>query len=266
MDNIESDIEDIEDDEAENEEDEDDSKMPPKKKSPKKKAVASSAAGTDAIEDHLASSMGNIKINDNKGRLYNFDNKDSEFVKEFTKGGTDYVEVDVFVGGAIFDEYSILVNLTKDGNGMEYRKSTPEMFGETARLQTVMGRRWNPDDSRAMSHDNTTQIIRKNDKAVHHMHWGKPQVIPLPVKCVGKIKRTWNNFSTGKVINGHVQYISILTCRVKAAVQRTEREKRAAVNTFDGGHMGMDDQDSDSDAGDGGDDGDDGNCDGDDMY
>ena len=128
-------------------EDKDERNMPPKKKLPKMKAVASSAAGTDATEDHLASVMCNVKISSNKGRLYNFDNQDSEFATEFTKGGIEYCEVDFFIDGAIYDDSSILVNLTKDGNSMEYQKSTPDMFSETARLQTVMGRRWNLDDS-----------------------------------------------------------------------------------------------------------------------
>lgn len=105
--------------------------------------------------------------------------------------------------------------------------------------------------TRVIGHDDTTQKIRHNDKVLHNMNWGgkDAQVVP---KCVGKIKKSWHYYPTGITIKEHKQFVSILTCRVEAADQRTERERRGKVNIYDDDAFDTGGEESDSEADDDG--------------
>jgi len=86
------------------------------------------------------------------------------------------------------------------------------------------------------------------------MKWGDEdaQIVQLPFRCRGKIKKSWHYYSTGEIVKGHNQYVAILTCRVEAWEQRTEREKKGRVSIYDNGDLGMNAEESDSDASQGG--------------
>lgn len=238
-DNIESDIEGDIESLGEVEE-----AMPPsaKKKSGKKTSTVVDA--TAAADEDLAKSVGQISIQD---KPYSFDRKDPSLTKKYCKKNINYAEVDFYVGG-IQPEHHFQVDLIEGGNGLRYQKATPEMFGETARLKKDMGTKWHEDDTRVVAHDNTVQVVRKDDKPVHKMYWGDQdaQIVPLPFKCRGKIKKSWNYYKTGTVIRNHQQYVAILTCRIEAAEQRNAREKKGKVSIHDD-DLSLSSEESDSD-------------------
>ena len=179
---------------------------------------------------------------------FSFDIKDPWMTKHYVKGNVNYAEVDIFVG-AVFPEEYYLVSLTEDGLAMRYRKATPEMFGKIGRLESAMGRKWHEDDSRVVAHDDVVQIIRRKNKPVHLMNWGNNDclLIPLPFKCVKKIKKDWHQYQTGVEIRKSRQYVSVLTCRIEAAEQRIQREKKGRVSVHDGDPTPGHEQESDSD-------------------
>lgn len=216
--------------------------MPPSaKKKPGK--VASGTVATGGSE--LASALDKVTIND-KSCPYSFDQKDPWLLKVYTKSNVNYAEVDFFAG-AVFSEGSFIMDLVKNGHGMRYRKSTPSMFGEVARLKKDMGRRWHHDDTRVVAHDDTVQVIRAKDKPVHDMHWGREDclVVPLPFRCRGKIKKSWHYYRSGISVKNNQQYIAVLTCRVEAAEQRSEKEKKGRIAIHDDD---PEEEESDSDA------------------
>ena len=83
-------------------------------------------------------------------------------------------------------------------------------------------------DPRVCGHNDTIQQIRKNSQAKDNKFWGKkPQVIKLPVKCEGPPNKTLSLHKSGVEINGHPQYVMIITLVYKVAKVRIAREKAA---------------------------------------
>lgn len=240
-DSIDADTEELEDEED---------VMPP---SAKKKPAKKTAPTVSEVDDDLAKTVGQVTIRD---KPYSFDRVDPWFTKQYCKKNINYAEVDFFVGG-VQPEGFFQVDLVEDGNSLRYQKATPDMFGETSRLKKAQKSKWHSDDTRVVAHDNTVQMVRKNDKPKQKMNWGKcdAEVVPLPFRCRGKIKKSWDYYNTSFKIKGHQQYIAILTCRVEAAEQRNEREKKGKVSIHDDDlsqSSEESDSDSESDGGNGG--------------
>mmetsp|Transcript_14666 Transcript_14666/g.26497 ORF Transcript_14666/g.26497 Transcript_14666/m.26497 type:complete len:205 (-) Transcript_14666:205-819(-) len=198
---------------------------PARKKTPIKTAISTPVKDA-ADDDDLNASLGKVSLEDNF-KSYNFNTTDPTFFRKFTKKNVNYVEVDFFVGALITEDF-INVEFVNDGMAIQYQKATPQMFGEVSRLKIEMGqRKFHPDDSRVVAHDDTVQDIRRNEKAVNKLFWGDKdtQIVALPEKCKGKIRKEWNNYSSGGIVNGNRQFFLILTCRMETEQQRSKKAK-----------------------------------------
>ena len=119
--------------------------------SPKKKQVANKMS----IES-IAEGVGGVTV---KCQTFSFSNKDIVFVRgPFTKSEgryvTDYCKVDIEIGTPMSREFMSTV-LSPKGTHIFYKKAAPEMFGEAARMKTMMGTKYRMDSSCVLAHNDT---------------------------------------------------------------------------------------------------------------
>ena len=237
-----------------NDDEDDDIMVTPKKKSvkaatsttasPKKKQVANKMS----IES-IAEGVGGLTV---KCQMFSFSNEDIVFVRgPFTKTEgryvTDFCEVDIEIGTPMPREFMSTV-LSPKGTHIIYKKAAPEMFGEAARMKTMMGGKYRMDNSRVLAHDDTCQLIRETSKAKDGKFWCNDedaQVIELPVPCRGMIHKSYPLHPTGQLIRNQTQYRMIMTCRVECANQRTRRERKGKVTVYDEGSVQTSEEESD---------------------
>ena len=107
-----------------------------------------------------------------------------------------------------------------------------------------MGGAWHKHDSRIVSHDNMVQHACTNKEVKLGLSWGNAdddQIIKLPVKCSSKLKTSWDHCWIGEMVTvmeriegkdvaiEHKQFIAIYTVRIKAHVQRVQKQRRGRV-------------------------------------
>jgi hypothetical protein len=246
----EEEAEESDDDEDEDGEDDDDNTSMPtlKKKLPVKKAATLTtaspkkkpAAKKNSV-DSLAEGVTSLSLGCKK---WSFKTADPFFVRgPFTKAegrfDFDYCEVDILIGTPLPQEYISAV-LSPEGTHIIYKKAVPEMFGETARVKTEMGKKWRFDNSCVLSHDDTCQLIQETSKAKDKKFWcddEDAQAIELPVRCQGMIHRTYPIYASGQMITDQKQYTMIMTCRVECHDQRNRRERKGKILVFDDGEV-----------------------------
>jgi hypothetical protein len=122
------------------------------------------------------------------------------------------------------------------------------MFGEAARMKTMMGTKYRMDNSRVLAHDDTCQLIRETSKAKDGKFWCNDedaQVIDLPVPCRWMIHKSYPLHLTDQLIRSQTQYRMIMTCQVECANQRTHRERKGKVTVYDEGSVQTSEEESD---------------------
>lgn len=63
--------------------------------------------------------------------------------------------------------------------------------------------------------------------------WGKEQVVPLRAKALSEPDEiSWQPYPSGQIINGHIQYNTIVLCRVKMVNQHLTKPKQATCDLW----------------------------------
>ena len=157
----------------------------------------------------------------------------------------DYTEVDISVGQSIPEEF-ISVTLSPDGLSVIYKKATHEMFGEAERMKVELGNNYKVDNPRVLAHDDTCQMIRSTCKAKDGKFWSTDedmQIINLPGKCRGMIKKKFNIYPTKFKLNGHTQFVMIMTLRIELDKQWIRQEKKGKIDVHSDGELADEEDD-----------------------
>ena len=267
-DDEDTDDDDKEEDSKEEEEDEEvdeitndnneDNIMPPKlkEKTPKKgNSNSPKKEKHPAGVEKLASSTKKLNITEPSLKSFSMVTLDGYMVKKYCQKFADFVEVDFHVAG-VLAIHAYKVELSPDGLIMIWRRAIPAYFFESKRMASMLGRNFNPDESRIIAHDDVVQQIRNGGTENNGLHFAPEEdamVVQLGVVCTGtvRVKETLNKVDeivhAGKT---HNQYNTIFSCRVKVMKERTvqKRQARRAVLDDDIGAISEeDDTDGDDD-------------------
>jgi hypothetical protein len=260
-DDEDTDDEDKEEDSEEEEEDEEvdddneDNIMPPKLKEKTPKKGSPKKENHRAGVEKLASSTKKLNITEPSLKSFSMATLDGYMVKKYCQRFADFVEVDFHVAGVLV-KHGYKVELSPDGLIMIWRRAIPAYFFESKRMASMLGRNFNPDESRIIAHDDVVQQIRNGGTENNGLHFAPEEdamTVQLGVVCTGtvRVKETLNKVD--EIVHAgqtHNQYNTIFSCRVKVMKERTvqKRQARRAVLDDDIGAISEeDDTDGDDD-------------------
>ena len=215
--------------------------MPPKLKEKKPKKGNSNSPKKEkhpAGVEKLASSTKKLNITEPSLKSFSMVTGDGYMVKKYCQKFTDFVEVDFHVAG-VLPKHAYKVELSPDGLIMIWRRAIPAYFFESKRMASMLGRNFNPDESRVIAHDDVVQQIRNGGTENNGLHFAPEEdamVVQLGVVCTGtvRVKETLNKVDeiqhAGQT---HYQYNTIFSCRVKVMKERTVQKKQARQAVID---------------------------------
>jgi len=232
--------------------------MPPKlkEKTPKKgNSNSPKKEKYPAGVEKLASSTKKLNITEPSLKSFSMATLDEYMVKKYCQKFADFVDVDFHVAG-VLPKHAYKVELSPDGLIMIWRRAIPAYFFESKWMASMLGRNFNPDESRIIAHDKVVQQIWNGGTENNGLHFAPEEdamMVQLGVVCTGtvRVKETLNKVDeiehAGKT---HNQYNSIFSCRVKVMKERTVQKKqvrRAVLDDDIGAISEEDDTDDDDD-------------------
>ena len=159
--------------------------MPPKLKEKKPKKGNSNSPKKEkhlARVEKLTSSTKKLNITKPSLKSFLMVTLDGYMVKKYCQKFADFVEVDFHVAG-VLPKHGYKVELSLDGLIMIWMRAIPAYFFESKRMGSMLGRNFNPDESRIIAHDDVVQQIRNGGTENNRLHFA-PEEDAMMVQLV----------------------------------------------------------------------------------
>lgn len=160
------------------------------------------------------------------GRPYNYNLSDGSFIAYYTEGMVDFADA-VFLVNGVMDEKGHRIRIAPHGDKVIFERGIRRNIYSKDLLKILLtndDRVYDVNSARTVAYDNATfqsLLADGNTADQGPFLWGKEQVLTLKCKVQPEPDEiAWQPYSSGLVIDGHMQFNTIVLCRMKIADQR----------------------------------------------